>query len=862
MQSTSSTTQSLNNNFKSCIYLADNVFNLKKSSNNSYHCPNGKNHKNNDKIASLMVYDEKFECPVCGRKGNYFDFIKFVKGFNDIQAKRFCYELAGRKTKENNQPRSNKRHVRFISDIKKSKFACLEEKKLSLKRPEEKDIQEIETKIKKKWSIDTLNKLNILISGRRNSQNYCIVLPEEWESGKQINHNSDKSIELFLEGRTCLISAVNGKLDEYFNLVSRFNIGTPIQLNENIEEHIFIIDNDLSDNISIHDLIESTINKIININELYKNHKFKFVLLDEKDLSDFFYNNKTSADLLKIINEAQYFEISEELIKEIHFEKELQTQRKNYEYTDNGNEERFIDLFGDRVAVTDSNNYIWDGKKWVKDTERQHELTDLVKAALKSIEEDKYDVLDDDEKEFIEKYYLKCQSEKVQTTLLRMINRNKKLYTDENKFNVEYKKILVGDKVIDLEKGIVVDNKKEFYVTQSINIEYNPDAKCDNFFKFLNTVFKSDDNELIEYVQRLVGYFAIGKRLEKEFYFFFGKADSGKTTFIRLIKNILGEYAYDLRKDNFLKQNSDRNQNPELLNSRHARVVISSDELEKTDRLNASRIKSFTGGDPLSSEYKYANKTISFIPKAKLLFYGNYLPIFDSVDVALKGRIVVIPFLNQIPKDKQIKDFQEKLLLEEGSGILNWIIEGAKKYLKSGLGERPAIVEKYTNTYFHDNDPLFEFWLSLDTNKKDKMLQKDLYDRYLEWHRENGEGRELGKKRFKEHCTVCYKVRFGGDTKNNNNATCFFNNEGFENEKKSLEKQKTKEENISINPVMEEIKERIDETLKKINSMENLKEKRKELEEVHKWVLDNKGKPGADYNLLKLWADEIIDLFL
>ncbi|GHV22927.1 hypothetical protein FACS189494_10400 [Spirochaetia bacterium] len=71
----------------------------------------------------------------------------------------------------------------------------------------------------------------------------------------------------------------------------------------------------------------------------------------------------------------------------------------------------------------------------------------------------------------------------------------------------------------------------------------------------------------------------------------------------------------------------------------------------------------------------------------------------QGTDNGIWRRIKLIPFTTTIPAEKQDKHLDQKLL-EEGLGILNWLIEGTRRWFADGLVSPPAIssaTEEYRN---------------------------------------------------------------------------------------------------------------------------------------------------------------------
>ncbi len=63
---------------------------------------------------------------------------------------------------------------------------------------------------------------------------------------------------------------------------------------------------------------------------------------------------------------------------------------------------------------------------------------------------------------------------------------------------------------IDLTTGNLNPHRYDDFITRLVEIEYDPNAACPTFLQFLDRVFDGKQ-ELIDYLQRFVGYCLTGK---------------------------------------------------------------------------------------------------------------------------------------------------------------------------------------------------------------------------------------------------------------------------------------------------------------------------------------------------------------
>jgi phage/plasmid-associated DNA primase len=125
-------------------------------------------------------------------------------------------------------------------------------------------------------------------------------------------------------------------------------------------------------------------------------------------------------------------------------------------------------------------------------------------------------------------------------------------------------------------------------------------------------------------------------------------------------------------------------------------------------------LKSLVGGDLLQAEIKY-NPT-------KQAIRGDYHVVITSnnrLRIALDGdeeawgrRLMVVDFEKPKPA-KPIPNFATKLVDEEASGILNWLIDGAMAYRaemdKRGTLAQSEKQQQRVATLLHDSDSVLSF---------------------------------------------------------------------------------------------------------------------------------------------------------
>ncbi len=161
----------------------------------------------------------------------------------------------------------------------------------------------------------------------------------------------------------------------------------------------------------------------------------------------------------------------------------------------------------------------------------------------------------------------------------------------------------------------------------------------------------------------------------------------------------MGHYAKTAPMETFTVSQSARHPT-DMAMLQGARMVFAQ-ETESGRAWANSRIKSLTGGDPISARYMRQD-FFTFTPKFKLLISGNHMPKLKNVDEAMLRRLYLLAF-SQNFKDKGRDPHLAETLKHEFEGILQWIVGGATACENQGSAP-PPIVQDATRIYFEEED--------------------------------------------------------------------------------------------------------------------------------------------------------------
>jgi putative DNA primase/helicase len=256
---------------------------------------------------------------------------------------------------------------------------------------------------------------------------------------------------------------------------------------------------------------------------------------------------------------------------------------------------------------------------------------------------------------------------------------------------------------VDLRTGDLHPARQEAHITKITSATPAPAGTAHPLWtKFLDEA-TNGDRELIRFLRQIAGYALTGDTREHALFFVYGPGGNGKSVFLNALTNILGDYAKTAAMDTFTASKGDKHPT-ELAMLKGARLVSVS-ETEEGRAWAESRIKSLTGGDPISARFMRQD-FFTFLPTFKLLIVGNHKPVLHNVDEAARRRFNIIPFIQKpTAPDRQL----EQKLRAEYPAILRWMIEGCLDWQKNGL-IRPIVVTEATAEYFSEQDSV-PHWL-------------------------------------------------------------------------------------------------------------------------------------------------------
>ena len=264
-----------------------------------------------------------------------------------------------------------------------------------------------------------------------------------------------------------------------------------------------------------------------------------------------------------------------------------------------------------------------------------------------------------------------------------------------------------------------------------VNAAWDPNAKCPTIEKFLSEVSPDDCQDLI---REIVGYTLMQSNRFEKAVLMVGAGGNGKSTFLNLIRALLGDTNYVSKSLKSLEEN--RFSVADLFGML---ANICGDM--PTSRLEDTSIfKQITSTDAVTGERKFKG-SFHFENFATNFFGCNDLPPTRDRTYGFYRRWLVLPFSYEIPEDQRDPDLGDKLQTpKELSGLLRLAVEGQRRLRKKGGFSVSETVEEALKAYQLDNNSVLRFVVDeVDTSDKEAVSPRQaVYDTYCAYCESQG----------------------------------------------------------------------------------------------------------------------------
>ena len=353
---------------------------------------------------------------------------------------------------------------------------------------------------------------------------------------------------------------------------------------------------------------------------------------------------------------------------------------------------------------------IWDGHAWCPDKEEK--ALDLFGRLLQRVAQrllDRAAMVEGNEG----KAYVSAARKFQNYAALKAVKAlaESRLGVANDAFDADVMSINTPAGVVDLRSGEVSPPSPEVLVSRSTTVaptgSYDP-SKAPLWEAFLQDL-TGGDAEMVRFLQEMSGYCLTGSTEEKSLFYIWGaRSDTGKSTFVRILQDIMGSYSDTVPVKSLISKPGDAEGIPTDIAKIAGARLVTATEPTAGRSWNEERVKAMTGGDLISARFMRQDY-FEYYPTYKILIVGNHEPDIDNTDDAMLRRIRIIPANHKVPREKQITDLSQRVVDEEGEQVLRWMIDGCLRWLEQGELNLPSAVTDATAAYAEEENLLGQF---------------------------------------------------------------------------------------------------------------------------------------------------------
>ena len=444
--------------------------------------------------------------------------------------------------------------------------------------------------------------------------------------------------------------------------------------------------------------------------------------------------------------------------------------------SDAGNARRLLEAHGSDICYHAERNewLIWDGKRWAIDSKGRR-MAGKMKAVLQELRNESLAIMKElapgaeafgetltGEQGNREAQYKKAKQDykwSIDSESDRHVSGAVRQAASEAAVKVVHDWELdanlflfnVQNGTYDLTTDTLREHRREDYNTKLAPVAWDPGATRERFDKFLSEIFP-ENQDLIDYVQRLLGYCLSGLTTERILPFLIGQGANGKSVLCNvMLRGIFGQerdgYGMESSFTTFTTSRYSAPDKPrnDLIRMRGKRFVTASETDDPHVKMDTALLKRISGNDDMAVRANFQQE-IEFTPQAKVFLRMNNEPrILDDADATWE-RVKKITFRRQFKEEQKDEQLTEKLVAES-SGIFNWLLEGwrlvnmARQNKQMALPE-PAEVRMATEEYRQEQSQVARFFAEsyhVAQHESEPISVADIYNKYRQWADSQGE---------------------------------------------------------------------------------------------------------------------------
>ncbi|GGD15494.1 phage/plasmid primase, P4 family [Nocardioides daphniae] len=406
-------------------------------------------------------------------------------------------------------------------------------------------------------------------------------------------------------------------------------------------------------------------------------------------------------------------------------------EEPRFRHTDDGNAQLYAEQHAGSLKFTNDSKtwFAWDGRRWVRDAD----LTALHRARLtaRSLVDYAMDLNSEDAGRGAAIGWARTSLNSGRIKAMpELAKSDERIHAKNADFDARPDLLNTPTGVVDLRTGKLLPHDRDQLHSKMTTVGYDPDASTEWWESFVHWAMVGRP-DLIEFLQRSVGYALTGETSEQAIWLHHGGGANGKSTFVEAISGVIGDYAATA--------------DPELLTGGHTtgladlhgKRFVALSEVKEGAKVDEQRFKMLSGEDKIKARFLYKD-FFEFKSTATIFWAMNHLPKIGDDTYGMWRRIFAMPWDATLPREQQKKGVADWAIKTHGAGILKWAVQGAVEWYASGLVV-PADVQRKTEAYKNREDTMSSFYAEHFVKEVDaKMPATDVVAAYNSWCRSEG----------------------------------------------------------------------------------------------------------------------------
>ena len=271
------------------------------------------------------------------------------------------------------------------------------------------------------------------------------------------------------------------------------------------------------------------------------------------------------------------------------------------------------------------------------------------------------------------------------------------------------------------------DFSPDIVVTNQIPWDYNPDAYSEICDHTLNKI-ACKDADIRALLEEMIGYCFYRKNELSKAFICTGTKSNGKSTFLEMIQNVLGQ-------GNYAALGLDELDEKFATFTMAGKLANIGDDIsdEFLQGRSVALFKKLVSGNMIKGEIKNNPEIFFFKPTVKLIFSANDIPRMKDKTGAVLRRLIIVPFNATFSKNDEDYDpyiiwkLKERPVMEY---LIKIGIDGLHRVIEHSAFTTSAKVEREIQEYEELNDPMTLFLQDVEALEILNHETKDVHVRY------------------------------------------------------------------------------------------------------------------------------------